>query len=154
LVFFDTSALVKAYVEEPGSDAVKEIIDRFRGSLWLTDHVALEVLAAFAYKVRDRKLERFEYRRARAEFFADFPLIFNRIPVDESVMGTAMSLADDHRRIAAGSLDLLHVASALHADIGEDLTIVCADRAMRNLAAAAGLGVFNPETDDPTSLPV
>lgn len=152
MVFFDTSALVKAYVTEPGSDVVKELIDRFRGSLWLSDIVALEVLTTFAWKTRDRRLRPSAYARARADFFKDFPRVFNRARVDEVVMVTAVRLGDAHRRMSVGAMDLLHVATALHADTDDELTIVCADRAMRNLAAAAGFGVFNPETDDPATL--
>jgi predicted nucleic acid-binding protein len=152
LVFFDTSALVKAYVTESGSDAVKELIDRCRGSLWLSDMVALEVMTTFALQVRDRRMRPSTYARARMEFFTDLSHMFNRVRVDEFVIVTAVKLANEHRHMSVGALDLLHVATALHADTDDELTIVCADRAMRNLAAAAGFRVFNPETDDPITL--
>ena len=74
------------------------------------------------------------------------------MPLHDVVILTAIELANQHRQMSVGGLDLLHVAAALHADTDDELTIVCADRAMRNLASAAGFGVFNPETDDPITL--
>lgn len=152
MVFFDTSALVKAYVTEPGSDAVTELIDRYRDSLWVSDLVALEAMTTFALKVRDGRLRTSAYKKVRTEFFADLPHRFNRVPVDDLVIRTAIELAHRHRKMSVGGLELLHVAAAMHADTDDELTIVCADRAMRNLASAAGFSVFNPETDDPITL--
>lgn len=66
----------------------------------------------------------------------------------------AIQLADTHRAFGVGSVDLIHVATPerLAAVNGRVPTIVCADRAMRNLALAGGFSVFNPVTDDPVTL--
>ncbi|HYH79157.1 MAG TPA: type II toxin-antitoxin system VapC family toxin [Longimicrobium sp.] len=155
MLFLDTSALVKAYLDEPGSDVVRAIIKERRPFVYVSNHVALETLAAFASNLRRLHIQPKRYHRARAEFFRDFPGGFTVVEVPAEVVENAMELADTYRALGVGSIDLVHVATVerLAWANGGVPTIVCADRAMRNLAAAAGLGVFNPETDDPAALP-
>lgn len=156
MLFLDTSALVKAYLDEPGSEVVREIIKQRRDSVYVSDHVALETLAAFASNLRRLHIVPKRYLRARSEFFRDFPGGFNVVEVEPEMVVDAIRLADLYHGLGVGGMDLLHVATAIQVRAtvaARSPTIVCADRAMRNLAAAAGLGVFNPETDDPASLP-
>jgi predicted nucleic acid-binding protein len=151
LIFLDTSALVKAYLTEPGSTTVREIFQRFKGQLCLSDHVAIETLATFAYKLRDGQLNRSSYKRARADFFNDYRREFLRLEVTGEVLETAMRLAHDHRKLGVGSVDLIHIATALHTQAEQarpSITVACADRSMRLLASAAGFQVFDPENDD------
>ena len=151
MIFLDTSALVKAYLTEPGSTTVREIFRRFKGELCLSDHVALEALATFAYKLRDGKLTRSSYKRARADFSKDYEREFLLLEVTDGVLETAMRLAHDHRKLGVGTVDLIHVATALHLHSEQAppaITVACADRSMRLLASAAGFQVFDPENDD------
>jgi predicted nucleic acid-binding protein len=152
LVFFDTSALVKAYLDEPGTATVQALISRLGGQLHLSRHVALETLATFSYKFRDRRIQRQKYRSARSEFLRDFPGSFNVLDVKDDTLELAMKLADAHRGLGVGSLDLIHIATVMQFRSRRPdyppFTIVCADRSMRLLAAAAGFDVFDPETDE------
>jgi predicted nucleic acid-binding protein len=152
--FVDTSALVKAYLEEPGSEAVREIVRQRRKSVYVSNHVALETLASFASNLRRQVIRPRRYRRARSEFLRDYPGTWNIVEVSPQTVDDAMQLTDVHRGLGVGGMDLLHIATAeqLAKTRGTTPTIVCADRAMRNLAAAAGFRVFNPETDDPITL--
>jgi predicted nucleic acid-binding protein len=154
MIFVDTSALVKPYLREFGADTMTQLLFDEREDVFISRHVALEVVATFAYKFRDRQLSRREYLALRRRFINDIPEVFQVLGVDEAVVDRAIQLADTHRAFGVGSVDLIHVATAeqLAAEKGRVPTIVCADRAMRNLAAAAGFGVFNPETDDPATL--
>lgn len=154
MIFIDTSALAKAYLDEPGSEAVRTVLDHMRGVIYLSDHVALEVLATLAYKLRDQKLEPSRYRKLRAAFLQQYVESFNRVEVDRDVIQTAIQLADTHRKLGVGAVDLIHVATAMRVrdDDGVSLTVVCADRSMRLLASAAGFRVFDPERDDPSRL--
>lgn len=155
MIFVDTSALVKPYLREVDADTVRKLLSGRREEIYISTHVALEAVATFAYKLRDRQLDQRTYTRLRNEFFADVPRSFQVLQVDGPTIDRAIDLADTYRSLGVGSVDLVHVATAerLAWANGAAPTIVCADRAMRTLAAAAGLGVFNPETDDPASLP-
>jgi len=151
LIFLGTSALVKADLTEPGSTTVREIFQRFKGQLCLSDHVAVETLATFAYKLRDGQLTRSSYKRARADFFRDYRHEFLRLEVTGEVLETAMQLAHDHRKLGVGAVDLIHIATAMQIRSERPApfyTVACADRSMRLLASAAGFQVFDPENDD------
>lgn len=156
MIFVDTSALVKPYLREAGAETMMQILADAREDIFISRHIALETVATFAYKLRVRQLSRREYRTIRTRFINDIPEVFQLLGVDEGVIDRASELADIHREFGVGSVDLIHVATAerLAAKNGTPPTIVCADRAMRNLASAAGFSVFNPETDDPITLAV
>ncbi len=156
MIFIDTSALVKPYLREFGDDTVRTVLKNGVREIFISNHVALEVAATFAYKLRNGTVDRRTYNRIRREFFTDLPREFQVVDVDESTVQRAIDLADIYHVQGVGSIDLIHVATAERLGVakGRTPTIVCADRAMRNLASAAGFGVFNPETDDPITLAV
>lgn len=151
MIFLDTSALVKGYVNELGSDAVRKILRSRVGELFLSDHVALETLATFAYQLRDRRISKSVYRRARSEFASDYSRLFERVNVTSDVLESAMGLAHRYRKMGVGSIDLIHIATAMQIRAEwspPSITVACADRSMRLLASAAGFEVFDPENDD------
>lgn len=76
------------------------------------------------------------------------------LAVTEDVLAIAMTLAHQFWNLGVGAVDLIHVATALESRqrIGVPVTVACADRSMRLLAAAAGFRVFDPEKDDPARL--
>ena len=151
MIFLDTSALVKAYVSELGTEAVRKILTSKAGELLLSDHVALETLATFAYKLRDQRISKSVYRRARSDFARDYSLLFERVAVTSGVLESAMQLAHSHRKMGVGSIDLIHIATAIRVRAeraAPSMTVACADRSMRLLASAAGFEVFDPENDD------
>lgn len=149
MIFCDASAVVKAYVTENGSDEGRATFVALKGSLYLTPHVVLEVLSAFAKKMRSDELTRGRYRAVRRAFLAELSTL-NVLAVEAEVFTAAGDLIDRHRRIAAGAMDVLHVASALQLQATlpyKPLIIASSDRAFLSLARAAGLPTFDPENE-------
>lgn len=154
MIFFDASAIVKAYVVEIGSSEVRSTIAGLRGSLYLTPHVVLEVLSAFAKKLRANHVNKRAYRAARTTFLSELALL-NVLEVEETVFTAANDLIDRHRRASAGAMDVLHVASALHLQSlwpHEAVIVASSDRAFLSLARATGLPTFDPENESFTQL--
>jgi predicted nucleic acid-binding protein len=151
VLFWDTSALVKAYSAEPGTASVLGAfkVTRGRGSL-LTEFVVLEVLTVLAKHWRAKSLTKHEYSTAVGEFRQDYPRAFDVVEVDGSILQRAFELARRHRDSALGAMDLLHLATALDAERRgrpEPLVFATADGPLQTAAAAEGLRTFNPETD-------
>ena len=149
MIFFDTSVVVKAYVMENGSDEVRATFVELKGSLYLTPHVVLEVLSAFAKKMRSDQLNEGVYRAVRRAFLAELSTL-NVLPLELEVFTAAGELIDRHRSVAAGAMDVLHVASALHLQATwpqEPVIVASSDRAFLSLARATGLRTFDPETE-------
>jgi predicted nucleic acid-binding protein len=149
MIFLDASAVVKAYLTETGSSEVRSTIDTLEGSLYLTPHVVLEVLSAFAKKLRANEVDRRVYRAARNAFLAELGLL-TVLDVEPRLFAAAQALVDRHRRLAVGAMDLLHVASALRLQSmirRKSVIVASSDHAFLALARATGLRTFDPETE-------
>ena len=94
LLYMDTSALFKRYVEEHDSEAVLARIDEAPavGTAVIT---RVEVAAALARAVRARRLDRNEAEDAEQEFLGDWD-DFTRIGVTEALVERAGDLAWRH----------------------------------------------------------
>jgi len=135
--YFDTSVLVKRYVEEDGAGQSRVLLGRHR--LLSSAILPVEALAALGRR-----------REARDLSEADFAAIVGRLQRDRghwelvdptrTVLGRAEQLAGGQ---GLRALDALHVASALEFETSTDLRIpfVTADRRQREAAERAGLNV-------------
>lgn len=108
ICYFDTSALVKLYVEEEGSDLVS---DYTRKSLFVaTSKVAYaEARAAFARAWRSGVLGEKEYREVVLNFREDWPRYFI-LEVSEPVLQRVDSLVEKY---SLRGFDALHLASTI-----------------------------------------
>src|SRR5215213_1315863 len=154
MIFFDTSAIVKAYVPEPGSSSVHGAIARMKGELYLTRAVALEALGTFAKKRRRDELTNGEYRTARDSFLREMEVTFKLFELGEADFVTAFKMVDVYRRIAVGPIDILHIAAALElrARSASPVTVASSDGPFLAVARAAGLPTFDPETQPLSAL--
>lgn len=137
IAYYDTSALLKLVIDEPGSEAATE--------LWLTaDQVVSSVLlypearAALALAGRLGRLSPAASSAARAEFeavFADLALI----AATSSILRRAGDLAETH---ALRGYDAVHLAS-IEAVGDPETAMVTADQQLRAAALDRGLAAAN-----------
>ena len=91
-LYLDTSSLVKLYVEEPGSDAVRALVRR--AAVVATSDIAYpEARAALARRRRERHLAAPAFVRARDAFEADWPR-YRAVGVWPAVCRQAGALAE------------------------------------------------------------
>jgi predicted nucleic acid-binding protein len=154
LIFVDSSALAKAYLNEEGSGVVRGALNRFPGRLFISEFVALEVLTTLRTAFRDAS--KAEWDDVVAEFWTDYEGTFNVVEVGPDVVERAMDLAENRRKARARSMDLLHLATALHLQGPRpptQLTIVTSDRDLAVLALECGLRTFDPSREPLAALP-
>lgn len=138
LLYMDTSALFKRYVEEHDSEAVLARIDEAPavGTAVIT---RVEVAAALAKAVRVQRLGRNEAEDAKQAFLGDWD-DFTRIGVTEALVGRAGDLAWHHN---LRGYDAAQLAAALAwQDMREDMdeiVFACFDDDSVEAAAAEGL---------------
>jgi predicted nucleic acid-binding protein len=65
LYFIDSSALIKAYIDEQGSTTVLTAFSQLQGYVAVSDLVALETAAALSRLVRSREIGGRVYEEAR-----------------------------------------------------------------------------------------
>jgi predicted nucleic acid-binding protein len=153
--FVETSALVKAYVTEPGSTRDTEAFGLLRGSPYTSELVTIETLGALTKLQRSRAITRKAYRKLKREFELDLGEIFRITPVTPEALSAAFDFVHGYRDTAANGMDLVHLATLEHLQSlypPETVYLMCSDRALGTVAAARGVEVFNPEFDelDPT----
>jgi len=156
MVFWDTSALVKAYSGEVGSPTVQAAFMALPPHLTLlSPYVALETLTVLAKLLRTGTFTTSQYQKARTEFYRDYPRGFVRIPVKQHIQQNALTLAETHRSAGIGALDILHLACALDVKAtAHPLPVVLAvvDGPLRRIARQEGLRTFDPETQTVSDL--
>ena len=133
--YFDSSALIKRFVEEPGSKRVEALIEAEPPPA--TSKVAYaEVHAGLARKPRERGLTPAVHRSASRTFDADWPA-YVRVELVDPLLILARDLVQ--RRPLRG-FDAIHLASALRLrdQIGDEVVFVASDD--RLLAAASSEG--------------
>ena len=107
-LYLDTSSLVKLYVAESGSEAVRAHVDR--ATIVATSMIAYpETRAALARRRRERALRPAAFAAAKREFEEDWPK-YVAVQVTEAVCRDAGNLAE---RYALRGYDSVHLASFL-----------------------------------------
>jgi len=139
IVYLDTSALVKHYVQESGSEQVERVIDQARlvGTAAVT---RVEIAAALAKAVRTRLLSTDEAAEALSAFEAEWESLV-RLQLHELLLARAASLAWEH---GLRGYDAVHLASALfwREIVGEPVVLATYDRELWEEASRCGLKVF------------
>ncbi len=108
ILYLDTSALVKIYVEETGSTSVRQKAHEAEGLA--TSRIAYaETRAALARKLRERGLSRTDYHSVVEDLNRDWEDYFIA-DVSDAVVKSAGTLAEKH---ALRGADAIHLASAL-----------------------------------------
>jgi predicted nucleic acid-binding protein len=130
-VYFDSSALVKRYLDEPGTDEVLAWCDKAT-ALVVAVIAVPEIVSAWARLVREGRLDAAEYAALKAELAADLVDAW-LCEVSPPVVQRAIAALEAHPLRAA---DALHIGAALVADVA---VFVSADA--RQSAAAAEFGL-------------
>jgi predicted nucleic acid-binding protein len=154
MVFLDSSALVKAYLDEEGTGVVIGTFDRMAGRMFISDFVALEVLTSLRTRFKDAGSRR--WNELVAEFRADYESAFNILDVGSAVVHGATDLVMDHRHARARSMDLLHLATALRLQASNPanrVTMVTSDQDLAALSRKCGLRTFDPSREPLAALP-
>ncbi len=132
-VFFDTSAFVKRYVSETGTDAVLAWCD-LATEIGLSGIALPEMISAFCRLHREAKITDTQYRQLKSLLLADIEdaAICDLTP---AVLGLAISSLETN---VLRGMDAIHIGSAvaLKADV-----FISADKRQRDAAARAGLRV-------------
>ncbi len=109
ILFLDTSALVKLYVEEAGGDVVTRSFHQAR-LLAVSELALVECHSAFARLLREDKLTRAACAALRRQMPADLKAGYLQVRISERLKQSACRLLATH---SLRSLDAIQLASAL-----------------------------------------
>ncbi|MDA2924887.1 type II toxin-antitoxin system VapC family toxin [Acidobacteria bacterium AH-259-L09] len=138
ILYLDTSALVKVYVQETGSREIKPLVEE--AEVLATSRIAyVEARAAFARKFRERGLSVRKYRSMVEDLDQDWESYFV-MDVSDSLLKAAGSLAEKH---ALRAFDAIHLASSLilRKQTGRTVRFSCFNERLVSAAQEHGLQV-------------
>jgi predicted nucleic acid-binding protein len=141
--YFDTSALMKRYVDEPGRREVLQLLRK--NDCVVSAILPVEVRSALRRRVVEGRLDERRVRAVAKRFTAD-RAFWTVIEVSRDVLAAAETLSAAH---SLRALDAIHVASAqLFAAriVSSALTFVSADMRQTTAAAASGMTIRHIES--------
>lgn len=146
--FCDSSAIVKRYVNETGSNFVDGLTDLKSGNVILLSRITrVEVTSAIARRLKNASLTTADAQNALAAFQHDLTNNYFTVEITPALLSSAISLATKH---ALRGYDAVQLAAALEANDERianaltPLTLVSADTELNTAAQAEGLNVENP----------
>ena len=139
--YLDSSALVKRYHREVGTEIVDDIIEG-GAEIYISSITLIEIISTLKRKVKSRKISNSKYKLLKGAFLYDVENRFTLIPLDDSIVSDALRIAEKY---GSKSLDSLHLAFANKVKAFQDIIFVSADIKLLKYASKEGFKILNPE---------
>ncbi len=143
--YFDTSALVKLYIEEAGSERVADLVrDPERDRFAVLEVSRVEFYSAVRRRERQGDISSAEAASVLTQLDSDLQGLFLVQPLTAAVLEEAVAIIGRHPIRAYDALQLAG-CTALSGGTGtQGFFFVCADSELLKAALAEGIGVINP----------
>ena len=143
-VYLDTSALLKLYVSEEGTERVVSVAEEAaEGRIVILDLTKAEARSAIRRREREGDISGPDAERILRQIEDDASALFLVQPLTSAVMEEAARLIDLHPLRAYDALQLAGCLVVREAT-PEPVTLVCADMRLCEAAANEGLTTLNP----------
>ncbi len=142
-LFFDTSALVKLFHKERGTEVVTDLICNAGNEVWILDIAKLEFRSAVFRRFRSGEIDKQQLETA-LRYFTEQLRSFNLEAMGPGVLKEAENLLDEYGMdFGLRTLDALHLG-AFQLVSEKDWIFVTSDRNLAEVAKAAGSQVLDP----------
>ena len=145
--YLDTSALVKLYHQETGTEQVEALFTQSENSLIISELAVVELHSTVARKLRTGEINEEAYGEVLKNFDDDCKRRFVVTLLNAAVIEKARRLLQKYGKVKAlRSLDALHLGACASAQTDGPLIFVCSDSRLLEIAALEGHEILNPET--------
>jgi predicted nucleic acid-binding protein len=143
ILFFDTSALVKFFHNEEGTEAVTELLNSQENEIWVSELVRLEFVSALHRRFRNREIDEKILNEAIEGFDVEITH-FNMEPLSHVIVCEAEDLLKRYgKEYGLRTLDALHLGC--FSLISESAWLfVSTDENLCKVAELMGTKVINP----------
>ena len=147
--YLDTSALVKRYVQEKGSEVLDELFDRLQDTDFLTISLlaVVELKSVFKRLVKGRILRETQMAVLLSEFSSDQAAISEVVEVDTRLLEEAALILDRHSLKAGDAIHLACILRLKGVAPAADVIVFTSDGELSVACMAEGFEVLNPEDD-------
>ena len=145
--YLDTSAMVKRYRSEPGTEAIDRLFGdpRAETRFYTSFLTTLELTSSILRLVRGRQLSRSVADNALARFRQDSQETIRVWPLTDSIVNSAVALVEQHQLRSADAIHLATAASIFRLAWDSETVLVSSDRELLEAAMRSGMGVLNPQ---------
>ena len=110
ILYFETSALVKLFSRETGSEQVKALISDTSNQVWVLELALVELICAVYRKFRNHEFSEEVLEPVQEKIKKQFEL-FNVIPLDSDIIEESQLLIEQFGKVSGlRTLDALHIA--------------------------------------------
>lgn len=142
-LFFDTSALVKFFHEEDGSEKVTELMMSPGNEIWVSELARIEFLSALLRRFRNKEITEEKLDEAISGFNETI-VSFNVEPLGHAIIREAESLLRKAGKTQGlRALDALHIGTFTLIS-GDDWVFVAADKTLYGVIQSLGFKAINP----------
>ena len=138
MLFFDTSALIKRYISEPGTRKVNELFESAKGII-ISSFTKIETHSTLRRLFNVKVLSGEDYKRLEANVLHDFKK-FTILSFNHEIEEKAIELIGKYQ---LKTLDSIRLASCLSCR-AEIRSFIVSDGKLRLAAEAEGLEVIDP----------
>ena len=148
IYFLDSSALVKRYISETGSNWVCNLFDPSLGNQFFIAAIAgVEIVSAITRRAKNGGINIADAIAVRDQFKQDFQTEYQIIEISDKIINSAINIAESYAlrgydavQLASGrELNILCIANGLNG-----VNFVSADNNLNTAAMGEGLIIKNP----------
>jgi uncharacterized protein len=149
LFYLDTSAVLKRYRTENGTEVIDALIEAVpRLKLYTSHFTCLEVESVAARILKGKSLIDYAYSTLLGSFGRDLREFISLESLNGDVLNAAIEVTRATRLRPADSIQLAAARAIRVIDEAEELVIVASDKELLAAAEAAGIATLNPESAD------
>ncbi len=137
-LYFDSSALLKRYLNEKGDTKVRGLFDKSE-RIFVSVVTHVECASAFQRLLQTKFIDKSEYERLTNEIAIDFPF-FETVPFDEDVKQIALKVIEKH---PLKPLDTIQLASLIYIAEEVESFVVC-DNKLKKCSREEGFKIIDP----------
>lgn len=142
-LFFDTSALIKFFHEEEGSDVVSELITSQENEIWILEIARIEFFSSLYRRYRNKEINDSQLKEA-IEGFEEELALYHIEKLGQPIIKEAELLIKQY-----GNTEGLRTLDALHLGtfsliLDEGWIFVAADKNLCKVAQKIGFDIINP----------
>lgn len=153
ILFFDTSALVKFFHREEGTDVVVSILSDLNNEVWISELARLEFICALHRRLRMNEINEDDLNKALDGFYKEYSRL-NAKKIGRAVLNEAEALVKRlGRTLGLRALDAIHLATFNLFDELEEMLFVAADDILLSAAQTIGAKAINPISGPQVILP-
>lgn len=150
-LFFDTSALVKHYNKEKGTEEIDAIFGDTSADIWVSQLSTVEIASALSKKVREGAINNESKRIAIAAFLREHrKKRFQVIYIDKEIIrGATEILVKRGSQIPLRTLDAIQLECALRLsrERALDAVVVSDNKFKTSIKSIGAMEVFDPELE-------